>query len=220
MNDDDLITTVRESFTGVHSTTPVEQIVERSCAVRTRRRLIPGGAAVLAVVAGAALAVSALTPASHQATTARPTAWTVAKLTDGDISVRIRQMVDPAGLQRVLRADGVPATVTFPRHLNPACRTYPASGAVLRLVFVPPPPPRSPSRPGHPVHGHLPQRIIAFVLDPSALPAGTGVRIAVPHVQLHRITIHVRPGQKLPKLRSYPPPLYDLVYASPACTGG
>jgi hypothetical protein len=210
MNDDDLITTVRDSFTGVHLTTPVGQIVKRSRAVRARR-LLPGGAAALAV---AALAVTALIPASHQAT-AQPPAWTVAKLTDGNISVRIRQTVDPAGLQRVLRADGVPATVTFPGHLNAACRTYPASQAQLRMVFLGPPH----SRPVHP-HGHLPQRIIAFVLDPSALPAGTGVRIAVFHVQLHPITIAVRPGQKLPKLPKPPVAgLYDLVYASPACTG-
>ncbi len=41
MNDNELITTVRESFTGIHSTTPVGQIVSRSRAVRARRR-IPG----------------------------------------------------------------------------------------------------------------------------------------------------------------------------------
>jgi hypothetical protein len=224
MNDDDLITTVRESFTGVHSTTPVEQIVKRSRAVRARQRLIPGGAGALAVVAGAAVAMTALTPASHQAT-AQPPAWTVAKLADGNISVRILQMVDPARLQRVLRADGVPATVTFPRHLNPACRPYPASKAQLRMVFLPRPGPRpSHSHPVRPVHrrGVWPPRpTIAFILDPSALPAGTGVRIAVPHVQLRPITITVRPGQKLPKLPKphYPPGLLDLVYASQACTG-
>jgi hypothetical protein len=38
MNDDELITAVRESVTDVHMTTPVEQIVGRSRAVRARRR--------------------------------------------------------------------------------------------------------------------------------------------------------------------------------------
>jgi hypothetical protein len=205
MNDDELLTAVREQRTKVPMTVPVEQVISRGRALRARRRLIPGAAGALAVVAGAAVAVTALTPASHQPT-AEPAAWTVAKLTDGNISVRIRQMVDPAGLQRVLRADGVPATVTFPRHLNPACRPYPASQAQLHMVYLPPPGPRPP-------------RIIAFVLDPSALPAGTGVRVAVPHVQLRPIIIIVGPGKKLPKLPSYPPPLYDLVYASQPCTG-
>jgi len=65
MNDDDLITAVRDSFTDVHSATPVERIVSRSRAVRARRR-IPGLTAALAVTAAAVLAVTALLPA-HQA---------------------------------------------------------------------------------------------------------------------------------------------------------
>jgi hypothetical protein len=65
MNDDDLITAVRDSFADVHSATPVERIVSRSRAVRSRRR-IPGLAAALAVTAAAVLAVTALLPA-HQA---------------------------------------------------------------------------------------------------------------------------------------------------------
>ena len=63
MNDDELITAVREPVTDVHSTTPVEQILSRSRAIRARRR-IPGLAAALAVAAGRGLAVTALLPAS------------------------------------------------------------------------------------------------------------------------------------------------------------
>ena len=61
MNDDELITLVRESFTDVHMTTPVEQIASRGRAVRARRR-IPALAGALAVAAGAALAVTSLLP--------------------------------------------------------------------------------------------------------------------------------------------------------------
>jgi hypothetical protein len=50
MTDDDLITAVRDSFTGVHSATPVERIVSRGRAVRARRQ-IAGTAAALAAVA-------------------------------------------------------------------------------------------------------------------------------------------------------------------------
>jgi len=61
MNDDDLITAVRDSFTDVHSATPVERIVTRSRAVRARRR-VPALTAALAVTAAAAVAVTSLLP--------------------------------------------------------------------------------------------------------------------------------------------------------------
>jgi hypothetical protein len=61
MNDHDLITTMRESFTDVRSATPVDQIVSRSKVIRARRR-IPGAVAVAAVAAAAGTAV-ALIPA-------------------------------------------------------------------------------------------------------------------------------------------------------------
>lgn len=57
MNDHDLITTMRESFTDVRSVTPVEQIVSRSRVIRTRRR-IPGAVAVLAVAAAVGTAAA------------------------------------------------------------------------------------------------------------------------------------------------------------------
>ena len=61
MNDDDLMTAVRNSFTSVHVTTPVEQITRRGRALRARRR-IPALAGALAVAAAAALAVTSLHP--------------------------------------------------------------------------------------------------------------------------------------------------------------
>jgi hypothetical protein len=64
MTDDDLITVVRDSFTDVHSATPVERIVTRSRTVRTRRR-VPALAAALAAAAAAVLAVTLLTPGSQ-----------------------------------------------------------------------------------------------------------------------------------------------------------
>ena len=41
MNDDELLVAVRQTFTGVHSATPVNQIVKRSRAVRVRWLLSP-----------------------------------------------------------------------------------------------------------------------------------------------------------------------------------
>jgi hypothetical protein len=59
MNDHDLLTAVRESFTDVHSATPVERIVRRGRAVRARRR-VPALAAAIAVTAAAVFAVTSL----------------------------------------------------------------------------------------------------------------------------------------------------------------
>ena len=65
MNDHDLITTMRESFTDVQSATPVEQIVSRSQVIRARRR-IPGAVAVIAVAAAAGTAVALIPSGSAQ----------------------------------------------------------------------------------------------------------------------------------------------------------
>jgi hypothetical protein len=161
MKDSELITAVRESVADVQATTPVEQILSRGRAVRARRR-IPGLAVALAAAVGAAVAVTAL-PASHPASHppgARLTAWTVVRQPGGDVSVTIRELFNPAGLQRKLRADGVPARVTFyANHRYPSCRAYPAGEASLKKVF--PSPLGAPSA--------------VIVIRPSALPAGAGV---------------------------------------------
>jgi hypothetical protein len=163
MNDNELITAVREQRNKVQMTTPVEQIISRGRAVRTRRR-IPGIAGVTAVLAGAALAVPALLPSSHQPghqRSAELAAWTITKQADGNIYVTVRELRDPAGLQSTLRADGVPASVTFYGQQNPACQGHPASQALLSQVFPSPAPPPRPR----------------VVIDPSALPSGVGVQL-------------------------------------------
>ena len=123
MNDDTLMTAVREPFTAVHMDTPVEQIVRRGRAVRARRRVL-GLAGAAAVAAGATVAVTALLPAGHPAG-AQLAAWTVTGQANGTIDVTIRELRDAARLQSTLRADGVPASVTFGSEPNPSCREYP-----------------------------------------------------------------------------------------------
>ncbi len=190
MNDNELITAVRDSFTDVHSATEVERIVRRGRAVRTRRRAPVVAAALGAAAAAAAVAVSAALPASHPAS-AQLAAWTVARQPDGSIQVTIRELRDPAGLQRTLRADGVPASVTFGGQPNPACQGYPGGGT----------------------QGQRQQRLSSvvtapaagqdvMVIHPAALPSGAGLQIGAlfPHGSFDGWSVR-------------------LVQASPQCTG-
>jgi hypothetical protein len=228
-SDTDVLNAARDSLCGMPVASPpdVETIMARGRARRHRRRLIPGMTGTLAVAAGAAFAVTTLAPASHQATpevgrqpAAHLAAWTVTKLAGGDISVTIRQLKDPAGLQGTLRADGVPASVTFAGQLNPACRPYPGGtipwppqspSPLLRQVFpkpygiLPASAHQSPGwsqapGPGSPPPTSLPPGQTVIVIAPSALPAGAGVQIAATNG-----AGWIGPVQ--------------VVYASPQCTG-
>jgi hypothetical protein len=208
MNDDELITTVRESVTGVHMTIPEEQIVSRSRTIRARRR-IPAAAGALAVAGGAALAVTALVSSGHQPghpVSARLAAWTVSKQASGDIDVTINQLQNPAGLQNTLRADGLPVNVSFSgAPLSASCKPYNnVSKTVLSAVVQ-----LSPG--GKSAH---------FVIDPSALPNGTG------------LSVYDNPGGGAPppsppaQGTGNPPPAgltgplaFGLVHSSQQCTG-
>jgi hypothetical protein len=209
MTDEELITAVRDQRTRVHMTTPLEQVISRGRAVRAHRR-ISGAAGALAVAAAVAvLAVTRLAPASHQPS-AQPgvqlAAWTVVRQADGTVRVTIREFTDPAGLQSKLRADGVPASVTFMGQQNPACRLYPSSRALERRVFshtfeYVAPPRQGPPETLPPQVGLVP----VLLIHRPALPRGVGVQFASvftsPSSGVAHATVRV-----------------DLVYASPRCT--
>jgi hypothetical protein len=207
MTDDELMTLVTAQRDTIPMTTRIEEIIRRGRAVRTRR-LVAGAAGTLALVAGAIFAVSSLAPVSHPPT-ARLTAWMVTKMSDGIVSVTINELDNLAGLQSTLRADGIPASVTVIGRPNPACLPYPggtpAPGSdpatpLLRQVFPRP-------------YGMFPEVVavppsatgVAVVIDPSGLPGGAGVQLAV-----------ARPG------RDSRPTAFivaTVVYASAECTG-
>ena len=204
MNDDHALTVikdrlaeVRDSPGEVYPGIPASEIVARARRSRVRRRLIPGMAAVLALAVAAALAVTTLASASHHPKV-QLAAWTVVTQPGGDVSVTVRELRDPAGLQSRLRADGVPATVTFLSQPNPACHPWPGAGlhgmhtpagdALFNEVFPP--------HPG-------PPRVI--VIRPSALPTGGGVQLEAGFGgHGTRALISIGAG---------------LVQASPECTG-
>lgn len=111
---------------------------------RARRRTLAGrSAAGLTTAAAVAAAVSLVTMQHPGASPAQPpraqgaqppkvqlTAWTVAKLADGKVSLTIRQLRDTAGLQRTLRAAGVPASVLTTGQADP-CHSDGSAGKVV-----------------------------------------------------------------------------------------
>jgi hypothetical protein len=157
MNDDELITLVREQRTGVPMTTPVDEIIGRGRAVRARRR-VPRLAGALAAAAGAAAAVALLVPSARPAAT-QLTAWTVTRQADGNVDVTIRQLSDPAGLAAALYGAGVPAYVTFAGPVPARCAQYPVSQSQQQAIYQ--------FQPG--------DGSVALVIDPSAIPDGAGL---------------------------------------------
>jgi hypothetical protein len=112
MDDNELITAVRDRFDPVRMHTRTETILARGRSLRRRRRVgVAGGA--LAIALGAGLAGPALT-AGTAASPARVTlaAWTVDQRPDHSIAVSIRELRHLPALQRLLKADGVRVTIT------------------------------------------------------------------------------------------------------------
>jgi hypothetical protein len=179
----------------------VERLQHRHYRPRTRGRAAMAGAGL----AGAAAAVTALgiamsQPASHPG---RPpaavqlAAWTVAKQADGTVDVVIRDLINPAGIQSRLRADGVPASVNIGG--NPACQAYPASAALpAGQVFT--------FHPGQSRQATITARHVTVIyIHPSALPSGAGVEISA--------SAKAGPGHELGAI------LMHLVRTSQQCTG-
>ncbi len=226
MNDNELITVVRESVADVHTVTPVAQVISRGRAVRARRR-IPGVAGTLAVAAGTALAVTTLLPSGHPGplgsghpgshpANAQLAAWTVARQVNGDIDITIHQLQDPAGLQSTLRADGLPVNVTFSGPSpSGSCQPYATSGDELSAV----------------AQWNTSDGGAYLVINPSALPSGTGVGIfdepgagvPVPSPSPGTLRHGKGSGKRLvlpaPAGITGGPLAVGLVYASQQCTG-
>lgn len=223
MNDDELITVLLEQRGKVPMTTPVEKIISRGRVVRARRR-VPHVAAAMGTAAAAAAAVTVALPASNPAASnpaaSRPAssphvqlaAYAVSKGTGGSITISFfGELRDPAALQRTLRADGVPVSVTFIGQQNPACQPYDSSG-----------------NPPWPFGGPKSSRVVGWSnpldayknpgvlpINPSALPSGAGLQIAV----MKGIRLGPSGPWPYPKGSGHPVVEVSLVKASPRCTG-
>jgi len=206
MNDTELLTTVKDSFAGVRADTPLTAIERRGRAVRARRRRGLAGAA-----AAAAAAAVVLVLAQQPGTGTRPgpapgthlAAWTVTDKPPGIIEIKIRELKDPAGLQRELRSDGVPAFVRFQNQDPPGCLNYPLSPArgqqLSQKIF---PQPDNAQEADN----------VAMVIDTAAIPAGVGLWIEFTPPQ----TQNQGNGQSVVSFGS----AYMLVYASGHCPPG
>ena len=178
-------------------------------------------AAVAAVVLGVTSSLAPSHPAGgHPASVpgARLAAYAVSRRADGSIQVSFfGEMRDPAGLQRMLRADGVPVSVTFIGQQNPACRVIPGpvlngkpqQPAALNRVVSWGPPSKGPKTPTK----NAPLQYM--IIHPSALPPGTGLQIAVMR------GVPTGPSGPWPytKGSGHPQDEQSLVNASPQCTG-
>jgi hypothetical protein len=233
MNDDQLMTAVRDSFAEVRLNVPVEETARRGRVLRGRGRAyrVAGVAGVAAVAGLTAVAVTGLgratvhvpvlfpvsprpvviASASTGAGAGRTTldAWTVAKGPGGAIDVTIRQLLDVAGLQAALRADGIPIRIAFQAGLPSDSPPLPAgcanvnmsdeANAKLQAKIL--------GMPVAPVTGLAPGPVtgpgIAIAIYPQQIPRGIGMYLAV---QSGSNREHYGWG-------------LDLVRATPACTG-
>jgi hypothetical protein len=219
----DSLTTAMDSLSGLHMDTPADAIARKG---RTRRRwrMLTGVTGAVAVVAGAALAMTALAPPSHTASqsrqpashprTAELAAWTVIKQANGDIKVTISQLSDPSGLQSTLRSDGVPASVTFLTQADQSCQLYPMTQALFKNVYQ-----------GQTAAG---SGDTVLIIDPSAIPSGAGVQIGTATGQQagnHRRPLAsgnqtiIQPVHRAAAGAANTALRVGLVYASQQCTG-
>jgi hypothetical protein len=196
MNDQELITAVRQSVHGVQMNVPAEQIVSRSRAIRAsgHRRLaacVTAVAAAGSVVLGLGLsgahgaapnaATSAVrgTSTIRGASTTRETsairtaAFTLTRNANGTdtLTLTMSQVFNPATLQQALAQDGIPALVKIDTRCtsNPPPAS-PNSLAVLSVQLPDGTPVPKSTQPGHgsPIPGDA-----VTVINPSAMPSGT-----------------------------------------------
>ena len=173
MNDDDLTTLLKEPFADAHMTMPLDQVARRGRAVRTHRRLLRGLTGAVALAGTAAAAVALLVPGGYPVP-AKLAAWTVTREAGGGIKVTINQMKDPGGLQATLRADGIPASVTF-NSVHAMSPPLPAGCTAPDMSDRANTELQSKILSGPIWSGHGP----AFYIKPAAIPAGIGLYLGV-----------------------------------------
>lgn len=181
MNDNEVLVAVRDSFSGVRMHTPLEQAVRRGRVLRARRHgyraaALAGAAALAAVTAvnlGTSGGAAPVSPGHHDIAL---DAWTVTVGPNHTVTVTVRQLSDAAGLQRTLRADGIPARIAFQAGTPSDSPPLPAechnvamsdvANANLQSKIL-----------GMPAA--MPSQGVALTLYPPAIPHGIGIYLAI-----------------------------------------
>jgi hypothetical protein len=158
MNDKDLLSAVREDFSGVRMHAEAGAILTDGRRRRNRRRLY-GATGACAVVAVAAISGVTLTSSGTSGThDAQLTAWTVQKEANGTIDVTIHDLINLSALEQKLAAAGAPAEVTSKAQYPASCIDQTAMKADMASVIT-----NGPTVPD----GY------AFVIHPAGIPSGT-----------------------------------------------
>jgi hypothetical protein len=183
MNDNDLITAMRDRFDPIRMDTPADVIMTRGRAVRRRGHHGRLAAAALAVGLGAGLGIPGVT--AHDAakapnvTNATLAAWTVQKHSDGSVAVTIREPKNLTALQARLARLGVPVVI----------RVGSASCLPMHLVPVPK------RIIGYKTNGEA----ITFEIHPVTIPARKGLLIILPAPGKPLVPLHALPAAKFPR---------------------
>jgi hypothetical protein len=179
---------------------------------RRRRLVVPAliGVAAAAVAATVALALMPGSPAApgHRGGQGRTTlaAWSVIRERHGLVKVTIRELRDPAGLQQMLRAAGVPLNVRFLHHdfmASTSTRGLPKGCLAPRMSNQANAKLQAKIMPGIPSL----QDGVVVNIRPSAIPHGIG---------LYLKAWAASPGTQSGAFLSLQ---IDLVQATPQCTG-
>ena len=205
MTDDDVLTAVRDclinardSVAGEQMAAPAGDIITRVRRRRLRYGLTAAATGIAAVTALTLLPGSGSHGGGNGTTPVRLAAWTVSVRPGGRIRVTIRDLRNPAGLQRQLRADGVPATVRFTSQTPRPCLYYPEPARrpfrLLDRIF--------------PQNGQVGGQTV-FTINPAALPAPIGlwINVSPPSAQ---------PGRRSRRSIEFSAS-WTLVYASGHC---
>jgi hypothetical protein len=180
-----------------------------------RRTRFPALAVLTAAAAGLAAAATLILipgapvtgPHAPHGVRAQLAAWSVDRQPDGRVVVTIRELRDPVGLWRTLRADGIPANVRFLPHYFMGTTSVSAIPRVCRVARQPGPASEGRIVSFPPSMARGGEAAVVLAIRPSAIPHGVG--------------LYLKAWAASPGTRSGPTLSIqtDLVQASPQCTG-
>jgi len=178
MNDQELITAVRQSVHGVRMNVPAEQIVSRSRAIRAsgHRKLaacITAVAAAGAVVFGLGLSGAPGAAPNGGTGTIRTLAFTLTRNANGTDTLTLTQerMLNPAALQQALARDGIRALVKADAYCSSNRVPHPPGLLSFRLPGGTPLP-RTEHKAAVANRYRVPANVVT-VINPAAMPPGT-----------------------------------------------